>query len=355
MRKKTKKIQVGDLFIGGDAPISIQSMTTTYTEDVDKTVEQIKALLIAGCEIVRVAVPTLEAARAIREIKKQVSCPIVADIHFDYRLALAAIEAGVDKVRLNPGNIGSEERIKEVVEALKSKRIPVRIGVNSGSVEKDLLEKYGAPTPEAMVESALRHVRLVEKYGYDQIAISIKSSDVVNTVKAYRLLSEAVDYPLHVGVTEAGTLFQASIKSAMGIGSLLLDGIGDTIRVSVTGDPVQEIRVAKGILASAGVREFGLKIVSCPTCGRCHIGLETLVNEVEAALSHITAPVTIAIMGCAVNGPGEAREADFGIAGGIGEALLFKKGEIIKKIPQESVVDELKKEVESWIGELREL
>lgn len=354
-RKKTREVMIGNIGLGANHPVVIQSMTTTFTEDVQGTLAQIKELEVAGCEVVRFAVPGMEAAQAISKIKAQTKMPLVADIHFDYRLALESIAQGIDKVRLNPGNIGSDERVREVVQALKSRNIPVRIGVNSGSLEKQFLDKYGGPTPEAMVESALRHVHLLEKFGYDQIVISLKSSHVPQMVSAYRLLSEKVAYPLHLGVTEAGTFFQSSIKSAMGIGALLLDGIGDTLRVSVTGDPVQEIKAAKAILNASEVRPMGIQIISCPTCGRCHIDLERIVNQVEAALGDIDKPITVAIMGCAVNGPGEAREADIGIAGGKGEVLLFRKGHIIKKIPDQYVVQELKEAVLQLIGESHEL
>lgn len=354
-RKNTKEVMIGKLGLGASHPVVIQSMTTTFTEDIQATVSQIKALEAVGCEMVRFAIPGMEAARAISKIKAQTNIPLVADIHFDYRLALEAIAQGIDKVRLNPGNIGSDQRIQEVVEALKSRNIPVRIGVNSGSLEKQFLDKYGGPTPEAMVESALRHVHLLEKFGHDQIVISLKSSHVPQMVSAYRLLSQKVAYPLHLGVTEAGTFFQSSIKSAMGIGALLLDGIGDTLRVSITGDPVQEIKAAKAILNASEARPMGMQIISCPTCGRCHIDLERIVNQVEAALGEIDQPITVAIMGCAVNGPGEAREADIGIAGGKGEVLLFKKGQIIKKIPDHNVVQELREAVLQLIGESHEL
>lgn len=354
-RRITQKVSVRNLQMGGQAPITIQSMTNTFTEDIESTVAQIRALEIAGCEIVRMAVPNLEAAQAISSIKRQTRIPLVADIHFDHRLALAAIENGIDKVRLNPGNIGSDIKIKEVVQALKAKGIPVRIGVNSGSIEKNLLDRYGGPRPEAMVESALRHVHLLEKNGFDQIVISLKSSHVPQMIRAYRLLADKVSYPLHLGVTEAGTYYQSSVKSAMGIGSLLVDGIGDTIRVSITGDPVQEIGAAKAILNASEARLMGLQVISCPTCGRCHVDLEAIVNEVERSLSHVKKPITIAIMGCAVNGPGEAREADIGIAGGRGEVLLFKKGEVIEKVSADQAVQRLIREVLAIVGETHEL
>ncbi len=351
IQSKTTKVSLGNLTIGAGAPISIQSMTNTYTEDIQATVDQIKALEIAGCEIVRMAVPTMEAAQAIKEIRKQTRIPLVADIHFDYRLALAAIDNGIDKVRLNPGNIGSDIKVQEVVKALKDRGIPVRIGVNSGSIEKSILDQFGGPTPEAMVASALRHVHLLEKNQFDQIVISLKSSHVPQMIKAYRMLANKVSYPLHLGVTEAGTYYQSSVKSAMGIGALLVDGIGDTIRVSVTGDPVQEISAAKAILNASEARIMGLQIISCPTCGRCHVNLEQMVNQVERELGHIEAPITIAIMGCAVNGPGEAREADIGIAGGKGEVLLFRKGIVVEKVPEADAVVRLKCEVLKLLGE----
>ena len=352
--KKTQSVKLANMYIGGGSAISIQSMTNTYTEDIAATVAQIKALEIAGCEIVRMAVPNAEAAQAIKQIRQQTRIPLVADIHFDYRLALASIENGIDKVRLNPGNIGSDERVKEVVKALKDRGIPVRIGVNSGSIEKSILDQYGGPTPEAMVASALRHVHLLEKNNFDQIVISLKSSHVPQMVKAYRLLAQKVDYPLHLGVTEAGTFYQSSVKSAMGIGSLLMDSIGDTIRVSVTGDPVQEIAAAKAILNASEARVMGLQIISCPTCGRCHVDLEQMVRQVEEELGHIEKPLTIAIMGCAVNGPGEAREADIGIAGGKGEVLLFRKGVVIEKVSEANAVMRLKQEVFTLLGEFNE-
>ncbi len=344
----TKQIIVGGVPIGGGAPIAIQSMTNTFTEDVIGTVAQINALQKAGCEIVRLAIPTMRAAEAIKEIKAEVDMPLVADIHFDYRLALKVIENGIDKVRLNPGNIGSADRVKTVIDALKDRRIPLRIGVNSGSVDKKLLQKYGGPTPEAMVESALEHVHIVEKAGYDQMAISIKSSSVVDTVKAYRLLSQKVDYPLHLGVTEVGTYDSAAVKSAMGIGSLLMDGIGDTLRVSVTGSPIQEIKLAKQILSAAEVRSFGINIVACPTCGRCNIDLERVVKQIEAEFGEETKHLKLAVMGCAVNGPGEAKEADLGIAGGVDSALIFKRGEVLKKVPYDQIYTTLKQMINTW-------
>lgn len=347
-RAKTKPVRVGSVTIGGDAPIAIQSMTNTYTEDVINTVLQIEKLANAGCEIVRLAVPTSEAATAIKQIKQQIRIPLVADIHFDYRLAIQAIEAGVDKVRINPGNIGSEARVREVVAALKERQIPLRIGVNSGSVERSLLNAYGGPKPAAMVESALRHIALVEANNYDNIVVSIKSSSVADTIEAYELLTTKVNYPLHLGVTEVGTQFQASIKSAMGIGPLLMRGIGDTVRVSVTGDPVSEVPIAKAILNAAGVRQFGINIIACPTCGRCNIDLERIVNQIETHFSSIDKPLTLAIMGCAVNGPGEAKEADLGIAGGKDSALLFKHGKPLYKVPYDQIIPTLTQLINQW-------
>ncbi len=348
MLKQTKQVWVGDVAIGGGAAISIQSMTTTDTRDVAATIEQIRALQARGCEIVRVAVPDMTAAEALSDIKKNITIPLVADIHFDYRLALKAIESGVDKVRINPGNIGNFGRVKRVVDALKDKNTPLRIGVNSGSVERELRDEYGGPTPTAMVESALKHVALVEKCGYDNIVVSLKSSSVAATVAAYREMAARSHYPLHLGVTEVGTLFQASIKSAVGIGSLLLDGIGDTLRVSITGDPLNEIDVAKAILGATERRRFGINIIACPTCGRCNVALADLVERVERELSGVDKPLTVAVMGCAVNGPGEAREADIGLAGGVDEMLLFKKGKVIKKVAMAEVFDALKAMIDNW-------
>ncbi|PAB61231.1 flavodoxin-dependent (E)-4-hydroxy-3-methylbut-2-enyl-diphosphate synthase [Anaeromicrobium sediminis] len=344
-RKSTKKIKVGEVTIGGDSPILIQSMTNTDTRDVSATVDQINKLIEAGCEIVRIAIPDMEAAKAVKEIKKQVNIPLVADIHFDYRLALECIDNGIDKLRLNPGNIGSVERVEMVVKKAKEKNIPIRIGVNGGSLDKKILDKYGKVTAEALVESALDHVGILEKLNFNDIIISLKASDVKLTLDAYRLMSRKVDYPLHVGVTEAGTIYKGTIKSAIGIGALLLDGIGDTIRVSLTGDPVEEVKVGKEILRSAGIRNFGINIISCPTCGRCQINLIDLAGRIEKKLENIQKPISVAIMGCAVNGPGEAREADIGIAGGSNSALLFKKGEIVGKIDEDKVEEVLLEEI----------
>ncbi|HJV35933.1 flavodoxin-dependent (E)-4-hydroxy-3-methylbut-2-enyl-diphosphate synthase [Geomonas sp.] len=345
MRKLTKQIQIGDVKIGGGAPCAVQSMCSTDTRDVAATLAQIGRLAEVGCEIIRCAVPDMDAAIALAAIKAGSSMPLIADIHFDYKLALKALESGVDGLRLNPGNIGERWKVAEVVKAASERKIPIRIGVNGGSLEKDLLVKYGHPTPEAMVESALGHVRILEGLGYDQIKVSIKVSDVVRTLEAYRLLSEAIDYPLHIGVTEAGTVFSGTIKSSVGLGILLHQGIGDTMRVSLTGDPVDEVRVAYDILKSLDLRKRGINFVSCPTCGRCQIDLIPVAEEVEKRLGFLDKNITVAVMGCAVNGPGEAREADFGIAGGKGEGLLFKNGEIIRKVPEKEMADALVEEV----------
>lgn len=344
-RKQTRTIKIGDLTIGGNHPIVIQSMCNTDTRDVKSTVKQILELEQAGCEMVRVAVPDSIAAEAVGEIKKNIHIPLVADIHFDYQLALRVMDLGIDKVRINPGNIGEEKRIQAVVEKAKQKQIPIRIGVNSGSLEKDLIQKYGGVTPEGLVESALRHVRILEKYQFYDIVISIKASNVPFSVQAYTLLSQNVDYPLHLGITEAGTIFNGSIKSAVGIGAILLNGIGDTIRVSLTGNPVEEIRVAKEILKSVGMGKNGIELISCPTCGRTQIDLISIANEVEKRCQNINKNLKVAVMGCAVNGPGEAREADIGIAGGKGECLIFKKGEIVKKVPESQAVELLMNEI----------
>jgi len=345
-RKKTRKIRIGDVYIGGDAPVAVQSMTNTDTRDVSATVDQIKRLEEAGCDIVRVAVPDSEAAEALKRIRKSIRIPLVADIHFDYRLALASIENGADKIRINPGNIGGTEKVRKVVEAAKARGIPIRIGVNSGSLEKHILAKYGAATPQAMADSAMGHVRMLEDLGFHDIVISLKASNVPVTIESYRLMSAMTDYPLHIGVTEAGTLFSGMVKSAAGIGCLLAEGIGDTLRVSLTGDPVEEVRVGIEILKALDLRRTGVELISCPTCGRTRIDLIKIANEVEKRLAGCSKPIKVAVMGCAVNGPGEAREADIGIAGGVGEALLFKKGRIIRKIPQERIVDELLEEIE---------
>jgi len=345
-RKNTKKVKVGGIYIGGGSPVTVQSMTNTDTRDVRATVSQIKALEEAGCDIVRVAVPDAEAAAAVKEIKKEIAIPLVADIHFDYRLAIQCIENGADKIRLNPGNIGGRDKVGKVAEIAKSAGVPIRIGVNSGSVEKHILKKYGGVTAEGMVESALNHAAMLEDWGFDDIVISLKASDVPMTIEAYRLISQKTSYPLHLGVTEAGTAFGGTVKSAVGIGCLLAEGIGDTIRVSLTGDPVEEVRVGIEILRALGLRKSGVDLISCPTCGRCRIDLINIANEVEKRLSKANKNIKVAVMGCIVNGPGEAREADIGIAGGDGVALLFRNGEIVRKIPQDKIIDELMEEID---------
>lgn len=339
----SRVVKVGNLLIGGGNPIVIQSMTNTTTSDVEATVNQIKKLEAAGCQMVRMTINNEEAAKAIGEIKKRVDVPLCADIHFDYKLALLAIENGIDKLRINPGNIGSDENIKAVVEKAKEKNIPIRIGVNSGSIEKHILEKYGKPTADGMVESAIYHINLLEKNGFNDIVVSLKASNVKMMVEAYRKISKLVDYPLHLGVTEAGTAFQGTVKSAIGIGALLVDGIGDTIRVSLTEDPVEEIKVAKEILKVLGLIEAGVEIVSCPTCGRTEIDLIGLAKKVEKEFENENRKIKIAVMGCVVNGPGEAREADYGVAGGKGVGVLFKKGQIVKKVDESEILIELKK------------
>lgn len=339
----SRVVKVGNLLIGGGNPIVIQSMTNTTTSDVEATVNQIKKLEAAGCQMVRMTINNEEAAKAIGEIKKRVDVPLCADIHFDYKLALLAIENGIDKLRINPGNIGSDENIKAVVEKAKEKNIPIRIGVNSGSIEKHILEKYGKPTADGMVESAMYHINLLEKNGFNDIVVSLKASNVKMMVEAYRKISKLVDYPLHLGVTEAGTAFQGAVKSAIGIGALLVDGIGDTIRVSLTEDPVEEIKVAKEILKVLGLIEAGVEIVSCPTCGRTEIDLIGLAKKVEKEFENENRKIKIAVMGCVVNGPGEAREADYGVAGGKGVGVLFKKGQIVKKVDESEILIELKK------------
>ena len=338
----TKVVKIGDRVIGGGNPILIQSMTNTKTEDVAATVAQIQALTAAGCDIIRCAVPTMEAAEALTEIKKQVSIPVVADIHFDYRLALAAIEHGADKIRINPGNIGSTERVRAVVDAAKERGIPIRVGVNSGSLEKDLVEKYHGVTAEGIVESALDKVHLIEDMGYDNLVISIKSSDVMMCVKAHELIATQTDHPLHVGITESGTIISGNIKSSIGLGLILHQGIGDTIRVSLTGDPLEEIKSAKLILRTLGLRKGGVEVVSCPTCGRTRIDLIGLANQVENMVADIPLDIKVAVMGCVVNGPGEAKEVDIGIAGGIGEGLLIKNGEVYKKVPEGELLEALR-------------
>ena len=347
-RKDTKVINIGGRKIGGGNPVAIQSMTNTKTEDVEATVAQILALEKAGCEIIRCAVPTMEAAQALKEIKKQIHIPLVADIHFDYRLAIAAIENGADKIRINPGNIGSEDRVRAVVEKAKEYEIPIRVGVNSGSLEKNLLEKYGGVTAEGIVESALDKVHMIENMGYDNLVVSIKSSDVMMCVKAHELIAKKCPYPLHVGITESGTLLSGNIKSSVGLGIILYQGIGDTIRVSLTGDPVEEVRAANVILKSLGLKKGGISVVSCPTCGRTQIDLIGLATKVEKMVADFDLDLKVAVMGCVVNGPGEAREADIGIAGGKGEGLLIKKGEIVRKMPESELLDALREELKNW-------
>lgn len=350
-RRTTRQVIVGTVAIGGDAPIAVQSMTNTKTQDVQATLEQIRKLSDAGCDIIRCAVPDMEAALALKEIVKGSPIPVIADIHFDYRLALQAIESGVHGLRLNPGNIGGNEKVKAVVEAAKPKNIPIRIGVNAGSLPKDLLEKYGHPTAEALVEAAWHHIRILEEMDYRNIKISLKCHDVPLTLAAYRLLASQCDYPLHVGITEAGTVNSGIIKSAVGIGTLLAEGIGDTIRVSLTGDPVNEVKVGFEILKSLGLRSYGPTLISCPTCGRTSIDLEKLATTVEARLADIQEPISVAVMGCIVNGPGEAREADVGIAGGKGEGLVFRKGQVIKKVPEDCLVNALFQEIDKILDE----
>ncbi len=347
-RENTKVIQIGNVKIGGGNPIAIQSMTNTKTEDVQATVAQILALEAAGCEIIRCAVPTMEAAKALAEIKKQIHIPLVADIHFDYKLAIAAIENGADKIRINPGNIGDISRVQAVVDKAKEYHVPIRVGVNSGSLEKELVEKYGGVTAEGIVESALDKVGIIESMGYDQIVVSIKSSDVLMCVKAHELISEKCNYPLHIGITESGTILSGNIKSSVGLGIMLYQGIGDTIRVSLTGDPLEEIKSAKLILKTLGLRKGGIEVVSCPTCGRTKIDLIGLANQVENMVADIPLDIKVAVMGCVVNGPGEAKEADIGIAGGIGEGLLIKKGEIVKKVKEEELLETLREELLNW-------
>ena len=347
-RNDTKVISIGNVKIGGDHPIAIQSMTNTHTEDVDATVAQILRLEAAGCQIVRCTVPTMEAAEALKEIKKHIHIPLVADIHFDYRMAIAAIENGADKIRINPGNIGSREKVQAVVDKAKEYGIPIRVGVNSGSLEKPLLEKYGGVTAEGIVESALDKVHMIEAMGYDNLVVSLKSSDVMMCVKAHELIAPRCPYPLHVGITEAGTVYSGNVKSSVGLGIILYEGIGNTIRVSLTGDPVEEIRTAKLILKTLGLRRGGIEVVSCPTCGRTRIDLIGLANQVEKMVEDIPLDIKVAVMGCAVNGPGEAKEADIGIAGGVGEGLLIKKGQIVRKVKEEELLSTLRQELLNW-------
>lgn len=347
-RDHTRTVQIGNRVIGGGNPVLIQSMTNTPTEDVGATVAQIKRLEEAGCEIIRCTVPTMEAALALKEIKKQIQIPLVADIHFDYRMAIAAMENGADKIRINPGNIGSRERVLAVVNEAKDRQIPIRVGVNSGSLEKPLIEKYGGVTAEGIVESALDKVHLIEDMGYDNLVISIKSSDVLMCARAHELLAKESNYPLHVGITESGTVWSGNIKSGVGLGIILYQGIGDTIRVSLSGDPVEEVKSAKLILRTLGLRKGGVEVVSCPTCGRTKIDLIGLANRVETLVAAYPLDIKVAVMGCVVNGPGEAKEADIGIAGGIGEGLLIKKGEILRKVPEAELLDALKEELDHW-------
>ena len=353
-RHKTRVVRIGDVAIGGENPIRIQSMCNTKTEDVEATVAQIRALTAAGCEIVRVAVPTVAAAEAIGEIRRQIKIPLVADIHFDYRLALAAMEHGADKIRINPGNIGEDWKLREVVNAAKERNIPIRVGVNSGSLEKDLLQKYGGVTAEGIVESALEKVRRIEELGYENLVISIKSSDVLMCIRAHELLAAETDYPLHIGITEAGTLLRGTVKSAVGLGVILYEGIGDTIRVSLTGDPLEEIKAAREILKSLGLRKGGVEVVSCPTCGRTEIDLIGLANRVESLVERYSdLDVRVAVMGCVVNGPGEAREADFGVAGGKGAGVLIRKGEVIRTMPEAELLPALEAELQRIRAERR--
>jgi (E)-4-hydroxy-3-methylbut-2-enyl-diphosphate synthase len=350
-RAKTRKIHIANIAIGGDAPITVQSMTNTDTRDIKSTVSQIHRLEEAGCDIVRCTVPDKEAAEALARIIPQIHIPLVADIHFDYRLALASIKAGVAKLRINPGNIGKKENVKAVVEAAEDKGVPIRIGVNSGSLSRDILQKYGGVCPEALVESAMRHVEILEELNFKDILISVKSSDVQEMIESYRLISQKVDYPLHIGVTESGTVKKGTIKSSVGIGALLSEGIGDTIRVSLTGDPVEEVFVGKEILKSLGNIKEGVELISCPTCGRTQLDLIKIAQDVEQRLSSVKKHIKVAVMGCAVNGPGEARRADIGLAGGNGEGLIFREGKIIRKVKEEDMVDELIKEIKKIIGE----
>ena len=346
MKKLTRQIHIGSVSIGGDAPCSVQSMCSTDTRNVSATIAQIKELAEVGCEIVRCAVPDLDAAVALSQIKRMSPIPVVADIHFDYKLALQVLEGGIDGLRLNPGNIGEKWKVAEIVASAAERKVPIRIGVNAGSLEKELLQRYGHPSAEAMVESALGHIRILEDLNYQEIKISLKASDVMKTVAAYRLFSEQSDYPLHIGITEAGTLFSGTIKSSVGLGILLADGIGDTMRVSLTGEPKDEVRVAYDILKAVGLRQRGVNFVSCPTCGRCQIDLIRVAEEVEKRLQGVDKQITVAVMGCAVNGPGEAREADVGIAGGKGEGLVFRHGEIVRKVPEDKLADALLEEID---------
>jgi (E)-4-hydroxy-3-methylbut-2-enyl-diphosphate synthase len=345
MKKTTRQLQIGSVLVGGDAPCAVQSMCSTDTRDIPATLAQIRGLFEGGCELIRCAVPDMDAAIALGQIKRESPIPVIADIHFDYKLALHVLEGGIDGLRLNPGNIGDTWKVAEVVRSAAERKVPIRIGVNAGSLEKELLAKFGHPTPEAMVESALNHIRILEDLNYREIKISLKASDVMKTVSAYRLLSAKVDYPLHIGITEAGTIFSGTIKSSVGLGILLADGIGDTLRVSLTGDPLDEVRVGYEILKSLGLRQRGVNFVSCPTCGRCQINLIKVAEDVERRLQGVDKRITVAVMGCAVNGPGEAREADVGIAGGKGEGLVFRHGEIVRKVPEDQLADALLEEI----------
>jgi (E)-4-hydroxy-3-methylbut-2-enyl-diphosphate synthase len=345
MKKTTRQLQIGSVLVGGDAPCAVQSMCSTDTRDIPATLNQIRGLAEGGCELIRCAVPDMDAAVALGQIKRKSPIPVIADIHFDYKLALHVLEGGIDGLRLNPGNIGDTWKVAEVVRSAAERKVPIRIGVNAGSLEKELLAKFGHPTPEAMVESALNHIRILENLNYREIKISLKASDVMKTVSAYRLLSAKVDYPLHIGITEAGTIFSGTIKSSVGLGILLADGIGDTLRVSLTGDPLDEVRVGYEILKSLGLRQRGVNFVSCPTCGRCQINLIKVAEDVERRLQGVDKRITVAVMGCAVNGPGEAREADVGIAGGKGEGLVFRHGEIVRKVPEDQLADALLEEI----------
>lgn len=346
MKKLTRQIHIGTVAVGGGAPCSVQSMCSTDTRDIEKTMAQITDLAAVGCEIIRCAVPDQDAAAALAQIKKRSPIPVVADIHFDYKLALQVLEGGIDGLRLNPGNIGEKWKVAEIVASAAERKVPIRIGVNAGSLEKELLEKYGHPCPEAMVESAMGHIRILEELNYQEIKISLKASDVLKTVAAYRLFAQQSDYPLHIGITEAGTLFSGTIKSSVGLGILLADGIGDTLRVSLTGAPTDEVRVGFDILKSLGLRQRGVNFVSCPTCGRCQIDLISVAELVEKRLQGVDKPITVAVMGCAVNGPGEAREADVGVAGGKGEGLIFRHGEIVRKVPEHQLAEALLEEIE---------
>lgn len=349
IRRKSKEINIGGRLIGGDNPILIQSMTNTKTSNIEDTVNQIISLEKAGCEIIRVAIPNMESAKAIKDIKRNINIPLVGDIHFDYNLAIEAIKNGVDKIRINPGNIGSPQRVKAIVDEALKKNIPLRVGVNGGSLERDLVKKYGGVTADGLAESALNQVKLLEKYNFKNIVVAIKSSDIKTTIESYRKLADIIDYPFHIGITEAGTKFSGTVKSSIGIGNLLLNGYGDTLRVSLTGNPEEEVFVGKEILNALQIRNFGINVISCPTCGRTNIDIEKIALAVSRKYSDVNAKITVAVMGCAVNGPGEAKEADLGVAGGIGEGLIFKKGEIVRKVKEEDIVAELSKEIDEMI------